>query len=363
MKVLVHGYFGFGNVGDEAIVSVILRELRTVYKEIVVLSVDPKRTALLHNIISCREKITSLEFWRHFLGSRALMFAGGGRYGKHTLKKMCMLAILAKILHKRVEFRAQGIYSYEWSGAPVIAHSPEPFNDLLTKALMMIAFKLADRVTVRDKFSKNVLIISGVSKKVSIEEDLAFKLRPSNFSISLKVLALHGVDTSHKPIVGVNLRTLSPEVRKRVVEAVSKILDWLIENCNAKAVFVPFGYGSIPERFFDNDFIVANELRNQLRNANKLKIIDIELKPQVILGMFRFFDIFIGMRFHSIIFSIITRIPTVSIVYDTKSLELLKNKKSMCQCLPIKINELNSDRLREAIQNLLGTYYEQKLHS
>ena len=213
--------------------------------------------------------------------------------------------------------------------------------------MVKTAFTSADRVSVRDDFSKHVLISSGVAKEVGLEEDLAFKLKPSSRERSLQILSKHGVNVSNKPLVGVNLRTLHPKARSKVVNTVSDFLDWLVAR-GAEVVFIPFGYGSTPERFFDNDLIIANELKKRMKNGDRLKVIDTEYTPQEILSIFRLFDLFVGMRFHSIIFSMVMKVPTIALIYDTKTLELLK-KRDAPRCIPIAISELDVSKLKKAV--------------
>jgi polysaccharide pyruvyl transferase WcaK-like protein len=64
------------------------------------------------------------------------------------------------------------------------------------------AFTLADRVTVRDDFSKHVLATSGVDKEASLEEDLAFKLEPSSRERSLQILSKHCVNIGKQAVGG-----------------------------------------------------------------------------------------------------------------------------------------------------------------
>ncbi|RLF02112.1 MAG: hypothetical protein DRJ59_04430 [Thermoprotei archaeon] len=45
---------------------------------------------------------------------------------------------------------------------------------------------------------------------------------------------------------------------------------------------------------------------------------NVKYASQEILGIFGFFDLFIGMRLHSIIFSIMRK-PTIALIYDTKN--------------------------------------------
>lgn len=349
---LIYGYFGKGNIGDEAILSVTLRELENNYDKLVVLSSDPKRTRLMHGVDSCPEKLTSLEFWKNFLKSSEVFFAGGGRYGGATIKRICILAILAKLFGKRVVFKDQGIYPYEWRGDPVIMSSPTPFRSSITKMLIMIAFRMADEVSVRDKFSKEVLNLSGVKKEIEVKKDPAFSLKPSNPKDSLLTLIRHDVDVDEGPLIGVNLRTLSPEISKKMVKDMSKFFDWAIESYDAQIVFVPFGYGSTPNRFFDDDLIIAKELKRRMKNDERLRIIDKEYPPQKVLGFYRFFDLFVGVRYHSIIFSMIMGVPFIAVTYDTKISELLEDK--YCKKRSLRINSLSTSRLREISNVLLG---------
>lgn len=60
-------------------------------------------------------------------------------------------------------------------------------------------------------------------------------------------------------------------------------------------VFVPLGYDSMSGRFFDNDLVIASELKNRMGYGYRLKVIDVEYKPQEILGLFKFLDLLIGM--------------------------------------------------------------------
>lgn len=56
-----------GNVGDEAVLSVLLDGLATKGFKPVVLSANPDRTLRLHGVSSCRDKLSVLRFWKEFL--------------------------------------------------------------------------------------------------------------------------------------------------------------------------------------------------------------------------------------------------------------------------------------------------------
>ncbi|KXA93648.1 hypothetical protein AKJ65_06115 [candidate division MSBL1 archaeon SCGC-AAA259E19] len=119
---MLHGYFGWGNVGDEAICSVLIRELEKRGSEVVVLSRAPERTTWLHDVkairfrAGLRHNLLSTSFLKEILRSQALVFAGGGKYGDATIRSMALLTVFAKLIGKKVIFRGVGIYPYEWSG-------------------------------------------------------------------------------------------------------------------------------------------------------------------------------------------------------------------------------------------------------
>jgi len=93
--------------GDETVLSVVLDEFRRMFSddvEFVVLSSNPERTVRIHGVRAIRERLTSPVFWRFFLRSHMLAFAGGGRYGYATWRRMALLALSAKLLGKAVIF-------------------------------------------------------------------------------------------------------------------------------------------------------------------------------------------------------------------------------------------------------------------
>jgi polysaccharide pyruvyl transferase WcaK-like protein len=85
--------------------------------------------------------------------------------------------------------------------------------------------------------------------------------------------------------------------------------------------FIPFGFGSFRGRFFDNDLIISFKLKRRIPN---LIIINEELNPKEILCLFNYLDYVIAMRHHAVIFTLLAKKPILALVYDTKTLELLR---------------------------------------
>lgn len=324
LNILVHGYFGFGNVGDEATLSALIGEFRRINgdAEFTVLSSNPERTIKIHSVKAVRERLTSLNFWKALLKSHVLVFAGGGRYGYPTLRRMALLALLAKLLGKAVIFRAVGVYPYEWRGTPIISREPIPFKGF-TGLLVRLAVESSSYISVRDTYSYAVLRLSGVHRRIFIEKDLTFKLTCPGPSECRDLAIKYGI--ANGKVLGVNLRTLDNHINRVVVDYVSRLIMEFLNRGFTKVIFIPFGFGSFVGRFFDNDFIIAKRLKARIP---QLIIIDEELNPRKILCLFNYLDYVIAMRHHAIIFSLITNKPMIAIAYDTKTLEVLKHIKA-----------------------------------
>jgi len=324
LNIIVHGYFGFGNIGDETILSIVINEFREIFSndvEFIILSSNPKRTIKTHNIKAIKERLISPNFWNYFLKSHIIVFAGGGRYGYATWRRIALLALLAKLLGKIVIFRGVGVYPYEWKGRPTISEKPVAFKGL-TGLLIRLALSKASYISVRDKYSYIVLRLTGVKRSIAIEKDLAFRLKPLDPRICRELAMKYNI---HKgKVLGVNLRTLDVETNKKVINYVARLIQDFIEKGFDKVVFIPFGYGSFKNRFFDNDLIIAYELKKKIPD---LIIINRETSLEKILCLFNYLNYIIAMRHHAIIFGLITNKPMIALIYDTKSLELLESLK------------------------------------
>jgi len=359
-KILLEGYFGYGNIGDEAICASLIEELEELYREnceIVIMSRDPDRSSKIHGkeSVKCETNLKSSFF--QILKYDKLIFCGGGRYGKFTHRRIALLALLAKMLGKKVDFRAIGFYPFEWRGFPVVKTLPLSKQDPLTRVLTRAAFKLADRVTVRDKFSRECLRLFGIRREIEIEEDLALKLKPLSAEDIEPILSKYDITLNEKTFrIGINLRTLHPRINSNVIAVLQNSLKSVMQKHTVKIVFTPFGYGSSPNRFFDNDITIAKSLKKSL--GGNLIIIEEELKPQEMLTIFNFFDLFIGMRLHSIIFAGMMDIPTIALVYDVKVEEFLEKDEHHRILLRINVTEINdrtSSELTSTIINAIGS--------
>jgi polysaccharide pyruvyl transferase CsaB len=124
MKILVCGYYGFANTGDEAICLAITTELRSLGHEVVVLSNNPVQTEQLYGVKAVR-RMHPLETPLAVLGCDLLLSGGGGllqdKTSSRTLTYYLGLIGLAKLLGKRVAVFNQSIGPLSETGRSRVA--------------------------------------------------------------------------------------------------------------------------------------------------------------------------------------------------------------------------------------------------
>lgn len=112
-KVVLSGYYGCGNLGDEAVLAGLLRAFRRLEPgaRVVVLSADPGRTARLHGVAAEPRGLRGA--WRALAGARVLVSGGGSLLQDVTSARSPLyylgIMALARLRGARVVWAAQGI--------------------------------------------------------------------------------------------------------------------------------------------------------------------------------------------------------------------------------------------------------------
>ncbi len=124
MKVLLSGYYGFANTGDEAILLSITRELKRLGHTPIVLSDDPNTTAREY-VVQTAHRMRPLELLGAIAGCDALFSGGGGllqdKTSRRTLTYYLWIIRIAKRLGKRVAVFNQSIGPLSEEGGKAVS--------------------------------------------------------------------------------------------------------------------------------------------------------------------------------------------------------------------------------------------------
>lgn len=316
-KVLISGYYGFGNTGDEAILSAMITSLRSEIPNIniTVSSFHPNETEARYGVKAIPRSIREI---RRALKKSDLFISGGGGLlqdvtSVRSLIYYCLLLILARVERVPVMIYGQGI---------------GPIKRVLSKFLVKLAISGCNVIAVRDEGSKAILEKIGVRREVVVTADPALLLKP------VQVLKLSGIK---RPAIGFALRAWPGIDFTRVAE----VADEIACRFDASVVLIPF-HGN-------RDRSVAEQVAGRMKQK-AFVIDDIEL-PSETLGVVGELDVLVGMRLHSTIFAAVQGVPFIPIAYDPKVTEF---SSLVGAPQPIACKDITSNALIPGIEQLLG---------
>ena len=339
-SVLVTGYYGFGNTGDEAILAGLVAGLRRRLPSIriVVLSGDPGQTRHRHGVdaIAWRDPLAIAEEVRN---CDLVVIGGGGLFQDY---RGVEAGTLLTPRHGGITFYAGPAILAALAGKPFALHGLGfgPLESAEGRRIVAAVARTAARISVRDESSRALLEALGVpASRITLSADPAFLLAPEGVRPE-DVLIGMGIEP-RAPIAGVALRPWSHGVRPEAWEREAAAgLDLFLERTSGSLLFVPFEKSPWSD---DDDFALASRVRKQLRHADRTAVLSGLLSPEDTAALIGGCDLVVGMRLHSAVFAIAGSVPPVAIAYD-KKVEALLERSGMSE-LVLQIGELSASTL------------------
>lgn len=313
-KIMVLGSYGVGNIGDEAILTGVLRWIQNTKPEARVCVPSRRHPDLVRSLheVDSAPLFSAQTLWQ-FLTSQVLVVGGGSLFDHEmptAAKLLPLFAILAKLLGKKVVLTSLGFYrGYPW----------------LPTALARVAYALADGASVRDPASWEQTGWARRRRPIETVPDPSIDLEAAPPEESQNLLKAEGIDPQAF-LVGLQLRYLKNEaVNRRVVAEVAKAADELAARLGAQVVFFPMDRSMTVVGSKHGDHILAEELQAAMQKPEVLHSLHREdYTPAQIKGMIGQMRLFIGMRLIPLFFSYSLGVPTVAIPYSDKVSSLLE---------------------------------------
>lgn len=287
--VVISGYYGFRNNGDDALLLSIINDLRAQKPDIdiVVLSKNPAETQRIYNVRAVsRQNVPMLI--KELMCTKMLLSGGGTliQDGTSTKSLLYYLSIIktASLLGKKVMLYANGI-------GPLKSES----NRELTRKVL----NKVDVITLRDETSFKELEEIGVkAPKIEITADPAFRLEVDSDECTDEV-------KEKKMLVSVRpWKELSPDFTKTLAKA----LDYANLEYGLKIEFLPMH----PKY----DLSITEEIQSNMSAESSVINADYDIKG--LLKLFGGMSLCVGMRLHTLIYSAVSCVPLVGLVYDPK---------------------------------------------
>lgn len=312
-KVLICGFYGNYNLGDEAMLSGIINLLKRQNDDLSfsVLSDDPPDTKKRFGVESVerkngRKKVKVKRF-AEFIRNRYFIL-GGGDLLRDTAKYSIAKTWLEP-LERAIAFQHRTLTLGISVGEIV---RPE------TKTLIPKVLNKVDFIGVRDEKSKQKLIELGVNKTVRVTSDLALEALPviprlpkpvENQSINI------GISVRH-------LKGRGPSVDlagySNLQKQIAAIADFLVEKYQATIHFLPLRTQKNSYHPTDDDYVSILEVLRYSRHSANFVVHryfpSLEDFYQVISQL----DLTVGMRLHSLIIAAGLGVPIIAAEYDPK---------------------------------------------
>lgn len=294
--VMISGYYGFNNSGDDAILMAIIDNLRSIKKDIriVVLSKTPKDTAKNYGVDSI-DRFNLFEVIRTMKRTRLFLNGGGTLITDITSTRSLMYYLttiyLAKLLGLKVMLYANGI-------GPISRSSNRYFTSRV--------INLVDVITLREESSGQELAALGIRKpEIVVTADPALGLEPAAPEKVESMLSLEGI-SGDSPLVGFYIRKWSGY--DRYSRIIAQAADYLEEKYDAKSVFIPL--------HFPSDLSVAEDIASKMKHPPY--VLRNRCAIDMTLGIVNKLDMVLGMRLHALIYSVSLSVPVIGLIYDPK---------------------------------------------
>lgn len=307
-RIVLSGYYGFNNSGDEAVLQSILLSLQEAAKELpfsiepIVLSADPELTSRMYGVKAApRMKPGAL-----FSTLRACdgLISGGGSLlqdstGVATIPYYLGIVKMAQMLGKPTFIYSQGI-------GPVNRRIFDPF--------IRNVFNKARYVSVRDDESAELLRRMKVNAPVEVVPDPV---------MGLPLPAGGQADSAPRecPVIGVSVRHWNKD--RSELDALAQALYQAAATRQLAFRFLPFHLPS--------DKVASEYVMERMRSIAALNNTELELAvadgtahPQAMLAEVSACDLVVGMRLHSLIYAASQFVPMLGISYDPKIDQFLR---------------------------------------
>lgn len=294
-RILVSGYYGYANAGDEAILEALCRSIRrTAYGTgITVLSGNPTVT---EENYGCRAvpRFSPRKLWRAVRECDTLISGGGSLLQDATSTRSLLYYLLvirlAERMGKRVFLLANGI---------------GPVRKSVNRRLVARAVKNAEYITLRDPASVTELKSMGVEREdLTVTADPVYLLEAGDPQKAQATLEQAGVGNA--PFLAISVRPWKGS--GALEERVAEICDGAARQYGLKPLFIPMQQGvddgmarRIMEKMQERGYILEN-------TPSGRDIMAVLSKSELVLSM----------RLHALIFAAGMEIPAVGISYDPK---------------------------------------------
>lgn len=297
MNILISGYYGSKNGGDEAMLAAMLEVMRELDSDLkfTVISLNPDYTRKRHNVDAVKW-LNVFSIIRKIL-SADLLISGGGSLLQNVTSRSSLyyylgIIFLAKLFGCKVMLYAQGI---------------GPICGTVARWFMKCIVNHVNLITVRDKGSLEELKRLKIFRpKIFCTADPVLAIKSVPLEIGKKILSRHSLESHNGKFIGVSVRRWHnwEKCQSELAAAFNK----LCAQIDAKIIFIPMQ--------FPDDVKAAKSTAKLVKSS--CTVIDEELTTAEVMSLVGCMDVLISIRLHALVFAGVMNVPMIGISYDPK---------------------------------------------
>lgn len=295
-KVVISGFYGFHNIGDEAILLTLTQKLKMVNPkvQITVLSNNPEETMQKFDV-NAVNRSDAFKVATAIMKCDVLLSGGGSLLQDVTSARS--IHYYLSIIRMGLLFRKKVF---------LISHGVGPLIRESNKKRVRRILNKVHRITVRDVKSYELLMSIGVKpEKASVTTDpvMALECQPLDEGKGIiDKLKLKDPDRQNIAIA-IRQKDFRDDAHK---DSLIQMANRLAQRYNV--IFVPF--------YYKNDTKIFQDLHGKT-DEHVYFIVD-KYNSLAFLSLVQNMHILVGSRLHSLIFSLVAEVPFVGISYDPK---------------------------------------------
>lgn len=307
-KVVLSGYFGFDNFGDEKVLSIIIDTLKSQGAYVTVLSHNPKKTSAFYGVESVGS-FNPIAVLQKIMFCDVLVSGGGSLLQDVTSVKSLFyylgIIFLGLLFQKKVMLYSQGI-------GPIRT----PLGRLFTKFLL----KRVNKIAVRDQRSFNELSKSGIEAVLTADAlwGLEFPEREKKNQVVIQLRSWSGMNK----------------------EKIQNMADVIAED------FRGYNIKILPLQI-SSDMNVCRKMQQELKLRNIDAELFINLSCDDIIRVISESRFVIAMRYHACLVAIKSGARVLAVSYDIK----VENLASQAN-IPLIPVEIINRGFSNAVENM-----------
>ena len=325
-EVVISGYYGYNNSGDDALLHHIVRDIVAIRPEtkFTVLSKTPVQTLKTYGIKSVN-RFNILKVRKEIKHSKLLISGGGSLIQDATsTKSLIYYTFIMKIALKY----KKKVMAYANGMGPVnIPQNKKKAKKVLDKA---------DIITLRDE--KSLLTLKNLNvtnENVFVTADPAVRMKPVTDNKIREILEKEGIPDGNYFAVSVR-NWKNTDISGKIAE----VCDYVTENYNMYPLFISMQK--------PDDENITEKCVSMLKHKGYILKGDYNFRE--IMSIVSKSRLVIGMRLHMLMYGANSAVPVVGLVYDPKIQAYLSY---LNQNTNVNINNINIDEFKHIVDSIM----------